>query len=179
MTFHRTMVTSVTTSVTTVNINTLRYFRFIWSTLKISIRIQVKMDVLKSDDLVKVRGRRGVKSPQSREVAVVRRRHVTRRFHQTFPLWLQRDWLQTHRAHRHCSLLRHPVEQHTMGSVSGKMTSVLRHCRRNPSGSPLVCWAVANLEPAVSFGWWWCDRGAAGMAWRCTLVWWVAAALCH
>lgn len=86
MTFHRTMVTSVTTSVTTVNINTLRYFRFIWSNLKISIRIQVKMDVLKSDDLVKVRGQRGVKSPQSREVAVVRRGHVTRRFHQTFPL---------------------------------------------------------------------------------------------
>lgn len=64
MTFHRTMVTSVTTSVTTVNINTLRYFRFIWSILKISIWIQGKMDVLKSDDLVKVRGRRGVKSPQ-------------------------------------------------------------------------------------------------------------------
>lgn len=81
MTFHRTMVTSVTTSVTTVNINTLRYFRFIWSTLKISIRIQVKMDVLKSDDLVKVS-----RAPQSREVAVVRRGHVTRRFHQTFPL---------------------------------------------------------------------------------------------
>lgn len=89
MTFHRTMVTSVTTSVTTVNINTLRYFRyfrFIWSILKISIWIQGKMDVLKSDDLVKVRGRRGVKSPQSREVAVVRRGHVTQRFHQTFPL---------------------------------------------------------------------------------------------